>query len=74
MSLFITTLIFTLILFSGAALMINFCRKNAARTRHGLTSMCHQSGGAMCGSCASALQKKIEPKQETSARLKPHGN
>jgi len=59
MSLFLTTLLITLPLFGGAALLINFCRRRAARTRHPLTTMCHESGGEMCGCCASSLQSDI---------------
>ncbi len=59
MTLFFTTLLLTVPLFVGAALLINVCRRRAARTRHGLTGMCHERGGEMCGCCAAALQQRI---------------
>ncbi|MEE4167008.1 MAG: hypothetical protein V2I35_13480 [Desulfocapsaceae bacterium] len=54
----LTTLLATIPLFIGAALVINVCRKRAARTRHPLTGMCAKSGDTMCCSCSSALQDK----------------
>ena len=55
---FLITLIATIVLFIGAALVVNYCRRRAARTRHPLTAMCHQTGGSMCGSCGSTLLQK----------------
>lgn len=60
MTLFFTTLLLTVPLLVGAALLINFCRRRVGRTRHGLTGMCHESGGQMCGCCSAALQTRIE--------------
>jgi hypothetical protein len=60
MTLFFTTLLLTVPLLVGAALLINFCRRRVGRTRHGLTGMCHQSGGRMCGCCASSLQSRTD--------------
>ena len=54
------TILLTVPLFLGAALIFNYCRRRAARTNHGLTSMCHNSGGEMCCSCSDALQKEIK--------------
>ncbi|WP_228854392.1 hypothetical protein [Desulfomarina profundi] len=44
------------------ALIISFCKRRQNRTRHGLTGMCHQSGGTMCESCDSQLRNKPLPK------------
>ena len=55
------TFLVTIPLFIGAALIVNLCRIRAARTRHPLTAMCHESGGAMCCSCSSAMQIHKEP-------------
>ncbi len=38
------------------ATLINYCKRRQNRTAHGLTGMCHKSGGAMCGSCSSQLR------------------
>jgi energy-converting hydrogenase Eha subunit H len=57
----LVTLLATIPLFIGAALIVNVCRRRAARTRHPLTAMCHQSGGTMCCSCSSAMQIQKEP-------------
>jgi hypothetical protein len=48
----------TFLILAGLGLFINFCRRRLARTRHGLTGMCHKNGGAMCCSCAQHLKKK----------------
>jgi hypothetical protein len=56
----LTTLLVTLPLFIGAALVINLCRKRAGRTRHPLTGMCGKTGETMCCSCSSAMQNKKE--------------
>jgi len=39
----------------AAGLVINFCRRRANRTNHGLTGMCHKSGGTMCSCCGASL-------------------
>lgn len=48
------TITFLLILFT--AVLISYCKRRQNRTRHGLTGMCHQSGGTMCSNCSSQLQ------------------
>lgn len=40
----------------AAALLINFCKRKMANSRHSLTGMCHKSGGVSCASCGSAAQ------------------
>ncbi|MBE0582286.1 MAG: hypothetical protein IH612_00830 [Desulfofustis sp.] len=60
MTLFLTTLLLTVPLLIGAALLINFCRRRVGRTRHGLTGMCHQSGGRMCGCCSASLHSQTD--------------
>jgi hypothetical protein len=59
MATFFTTLLVTLPLFIGAALLFNFSKKRIRKTKHGLTGMCHDSGGTMCCSCASQVQTMI---------------
>lgn len=59
MNVFFTTLLITLPLFIGAALLFNFSKKRIRKTSHGLTGMCHDSGGTMCCSCASQVQTMI---------------
>ena len=54
------TIVFFLMLFT--AVVISYCKRRQSRTRHGLTGMCHQTGGAMCGSCGSQMQNKIPQK------------
>jgi len=39
----------------AAGLVINFCRRRASRTNHGLTGMCHKSGGSMCSCCGASF-------------------
>lgn len=59
MNQFVVTLLVTMPLFVGAALIFNFCKKRIRKTSHGLTGMCHDSGGTMCCSCASQVQTMI---------------
>ena len=64
MTTFLTTLAITLVLFCGAALLFNFARRRVRKTSHGLTGMCHESGGTMCCSCASQVQTMISRMDE----------
>jgi hypothetical protein len=48
MSTLIATLIATFLIFAVAVFIINYCKKRAENNRHGLTGMCHCSGGASC--------------------------
>jgi hypothetical protein len=50
---FIFSLLLTFSLILAPALLISYCKRRQARTSHGLTGMCHKSGGTM-GSCCSA--------------------
>lgn len=60
MSFFFTTLAFTLVLFIGAALVFNYCKRRTARSRHPLSGMCQKDGGTMCCSCSSAVKAAIQ--------------
>lgn len=55
-------LLITFVTLCGAGLIINYCKKRAARTRHGLTGMCHESGGEMCSCCSSKLLEPVPGK------------
>lgn len=65
---FIITLIIAFFLMLTMGLLVNYCKRRQSRTSHGLTGMCHQTGGTMCGSCSSQLQdppvKTILPRAE----------
>lgn len=52
---FLLLLIITFCVIVGAAMVINFCKQRAGRTSHGLTGMCHKSGGAMCSCCGAKM-------------------
>jgi len=41
----------TICAFLGFAWLLIFCRRRLRRSRHGLTGMCHDTGGTMCPSC-----------------------
>lgn len=58
---FLLLFLITFPVLAGCALLINFCRRRVGRTRHGLTGMCHSSGGSMCGCCATKLQSPSAP-------------
>ena len=53
---------FLLILFT--AILISYCKRRQSRTRHGLTGICHQSGGTMCNNCSSQLQQNPPDKDD----------
>jgi len=52
---FIITLAIAFFLMFSAALILSYCKRRQNRTQHGLTGMCHQTGGSMCGSCGSRM-------------------
>ena len=56
---FLTYLATTFALLLFVAVLISYCKRRQAGTRHGLTGMCHRTGGAMCGSCNAKRYKKI---------------
>jgi len=53
MTTFILSLLLTFSCILATATLISYCKRRQARTKHGLTGMCHKSGGEM-GSCCSA--------------------
>jgi hypothetical protein len=55
MTTFILTLAISFVLLLSAGLLISLCKRRQAATNHGLTGMCHETGGTMCGSCSSRL-------------------
>jgi hypothetical protein len=55
MTTFILTLAISFVLLLSAGLLVSCCKRRQAATSHGLTGMCHESGGTMCGSCSSRL-------------------
>ena len=57
MSEYFLTLIITFVVISLMAFLINYCRRRLRKTPHGLTGMCHKSGGTMCSSCQDHIQK-----------------
>ncbi|SDP46600.1 hypothetical protein [Desulforhopalus singaporensis] len=56
MMIFLLTFAISFLFLAATALLINFCKKKQNRTNHGLTGMCHESGGQMCSSCSSRMQ------------------
>ncbi|MCK5194939.1 MAG: hypothetical protein KAQ71_14095, partial [Desulfobulbaceae bacterium] len=57
MKLFVITLICSFTVLILVPLLINFCRKRLRKTPHGLTGMCHQTGGSVCDSCQDKVTK-----------------
>ncbi len=55
MTIFILTLAITFSLLLLTAVLISYCKRRQNRTSHGLTGMCHESGGTLCGCCSSKL-------------------
>lgn len=54
--------------FAGFTGLLIFCRRRAARTRHGLTGMCHSTGGTMCASCSESLGTNDQPHLQTEIK------
>jgi len=62
---FLVLFVITLGAMLGFCWLFIFCRRRLHRTRHGLSGMCHESGGTMCPSCRQAMD------DPTCSRLKP---
>ncbi|MDH4317867.1 MAG: hypothetical protein OEV64_05710 [Desulfobulbaceae bacterium] len=61
METFFITFLLTTTTLLGCGLLINYCRKKMRQTGHGLTAMCHKTGGKICTSCSEA---KMEPEKQ----------
>lgn len=57
MKTFLLLIMITFPLLLIVACMISHSRRKLLRTRHGLTGMCHNTGGRMCCSCTAVLLK-----------------
>lgn len=65
MKTFLLLIMFTFPLLLIVACMISSSRRKLRRTKHGLTGMCHSSGGTMCCSCTAQLKKPSSPNSDT---------
>ncbi len=54
---------FILLLFLG--FFISYSKRRQRRTSHGLTGMCHETGGEMCGCCSASLVYSLSRIQES---------
>jgi len=70
MTTFILYIAITFGLMLSVAVLISYCKKRQSKTRHGLTGMCHQSGGTMCSCCSSQLQSSPEHVEKCSEKKK----
>lgn len=52
---FFLTLLISFGLLLAAVFILSYCKRRQSLSKHGLTGMCHQTGGAMCGSCTSRI-------------------
>jgi hypothetical protein len=57
---FIFTLAITFSLLLVIVVLLSYCKRRQNKTSHGLTGMCHESGGSMCGCCSSQLLARPE--------------
>lgn len=55
MTTFILTLTITFVLLLVIGPFISFSKRRQRKTSHGLTGMCHETGGEMCGCCSSSM-------------------
>jgi len=61
MTLFLVTLLFTIILFIAAALIFNYCKKRPPRRAGAAGTACqHGSGGCACTSALQTTLRKME--------------
>jgi hypothetical protein len=59
LKLFLITLLFTVVLFIGAALVFNFSKRRTGRTGNSPGTGCQHSGTGGCA-CTSAIQTTIQ--------------
>jgi uncharacterized membrane protein affecting hemolysin expression len=57
MKIFLLTLGISFVVILLAGLLINFTKRRQQKSPHGLTGMCHKSGGVACGSCGERVKK-----------------
>jgi len=57
LKIYLITILITALAFTLVSLLINFCRRRLAKTKHGLSGMCHQTGGEVCNSCSKKINK-----------------
>jgi hypothetical protein len=57
MKIFLLTAGFSFMVILVAALIINFSKRRQRKSPHGLTGMCHKSGGVVCSSCGEKTGK-----------------
>ncbi|MFW2366392.1 MAG: hypothetical protein ACN4GW_08240 [Desulforhopalus sp.] len=56
MKIFFFYMVISFLLLLVVVKLISYCKRRQSRTSHGLTGMCHETGGTMCSSCSSHLQ------------------
>ncbi|CAK8711221.1 DUF539 domain-containing protein [Candidatus Electrothrix aarhusensis] len=59
MKIFLLTAGFSFVVIVVAALIINFSKRRLRKSPHGLTGMCHKSGGVVCGACGDKHEKRM---------------
>ena len=69
---FILTLSITFVLLLIIGPFISYSKRRQRKTRHGLTGMCHETGGEMCGCCSSSvLNNRTQTRQSCCDRPGP---
>lgn len=48
----------------AVAVLINFSKRRQRKTPHGLSGMCHKTGGEVCSSCAEQVRKGDDSKHQ----------
>jgi hypothetical protein len=74
MTTFLITFSITFSLLLATVVLISFCKRRQNRTSHGLTGMCHESGGTMCGCCSSQLLAQASKTRKTLPCPTPQKN
>jgi len=58
MKIFLLTFGISFMVILVAALIINFSKRRQRKSPHGLTGMCHRTGGVVCGSCGEGAEER----------------
>ncbi|MCI5224159.1 MAG: hypothetical protein D3924_16185 [Candidatus Electrothrix sp. AR4] len=60
MQIFVITTCIAFLTIVAVAVLINWSKRRLRKTPHGLTGMCHKTGGVVCSSCVEHLLRKAD--------------
>jgi hypothetical protein len=65
MKIFLLTFGISFTVLVAAALIINFSKRRQRKSPHGLTGMCHRTGGVACGSCGEGVRERVDSNNDS---------